>query len=566
MSGRTDLLEPSKRSARRAWWSALLAGVLALALGMALGWALLASHQMLPDLGPLSSPLIGQVGSLLLPLAGMGLLLVVGLANPLAALLLWLVLAPYSAHIPLDISLGSGIPDLSLTRLMTAGLPLLLLTLALAGRQRLRPLHWSDLVYVLFIAAMLLAAPQSRWGAPLAFQAIFDAYLVPFVGLHLARQVVRNERDLGWVMAALLAVGFGLALLIVREQITGEILLSSKTQAAAYTRSLRKVLSLMGNAAPMGVTTALTLPLGLLALVWAWSRAEFAGRNRPALVVLLALVNGFIALGVFLSYNRASWLGALLAILVPVALRPAARRLLLPVLLVAVLLVAIFWQSVIASPAVSERLLQDNSLDYRTTAITLGLEMVRGQPLLGLGYGNFGFEALETYGWNPHDTFNSYAASHNSYLFVAVSAGLAALLPYVAWLGLVAWGGIRRYTRPRRSAGPETAVVAVKRDVLAAGAALYLAYVLATATFDNAQAFYMNLVFFVALGAVWGATEEMQNAEYRMQNSEFRTQKRAQSSAHGNIAGQASRSRRRKAVRLQDASPMGLNRTRHSAF
>lgn len=506
MSGRIDLLKPYERGARRPRLSSLLAGVLALGLGMALGLALLASRQMLPGLAALPASLIGKAGELLLPLTGMGLLLALGLTNPLAALLLWLVLAPYSAHIPLDISLGSGIPDLSLTRLMTAALPLLLLALTVAGRQRLRPLVWSDLVYVLFIAAMLLAAPQSRWGAPLAFQAIFDAYLVPFVGLHLARQLVRNERDLGWVMAALLAVGFGLALLIVREQLTGEILLSSKTQAAAYTRSLRKVLSLMGNAAPMGVTTALTLPLGLLALVWAWSRAEFAGRFRAALAPLLALVNGFIGLGVFLSYNRASWLAALLAVLVPVLLRPRARRLLLPVLLVAALLVAIFWQSVVASPAVSERLLQDNSLDYRTTAIALGLDMVRRQPLFGLGYGNFGFEALETYGWNPHDTFNSFAASHNAYLFVAVSGGLAALLPYVAWFGLVAWGGVKRYRQGRRGGEPEAAVE-MRRDVLAAGMALFLAYVLATATFDNAQAFYMNLVFFVALGAVWGATE-----------------------------------------------------------
>ena len=82
----------------------------ALALGVVVGVIAAAPLQ-----GSFAAPLARLYG-LLLPVAGATLLIVVSLYSPLAALLLWLVLMPYSRHIPLDLSLGAGIPDLSLTR------------------------------------------------------------------------------------------------------------------------------------------------------------------------------------------------------------------------------------------------------------------------------------------------------------------------------------------------------------------------------------------------------------------------------------------------------------------
>jgi O-antigen ligase len=205
------------------------------------------------------------------------------------------------------------------------------------------------------------------------------------------------------------------------------------------------------------------------------------------------------ALGVYMTYNRASWLGAVVTLLVFLVLRPRMRRLLLPLLVLAAVLAVVFWQSVVSSPAVTERLLEDESVGYRTTVLRLALDMARDDPLFGLGYNNFGAIARRDYGWDPNSLFGIDPPAHNSYTFLLVSGGLVTLLPYLAWLGLLGWQGVRRY---REKAAP-----AWTRDALAAGAAALLTYVLASGTFDNVHHVAMNLIFYAVIGGIWGATE-----------------------------------------------------------
>lgn len=508
-------------SSRTALFTPFLA-LLIVALGGVLGLAVLASD---PSLGAsFQSGILASLGELLLPLAGLTALALISVFDPFAGMLLWLLLAPYGPHIPLDISLGAGVPDLSVSRVLAGWLVVLIVAQAARRERLLRPLGWPDLAYLLFAAAMLLTASQSRWGSTVAYQAIFDAYLVPFAALYLARQLVRGGRQLHAVAVVLLLIGVALAFLVIREQLTGEVLFYSR-ESAAYSRSFRKVISLMGNAAPMGVTTAMTLPLGVVTLVHVLRAPGNAGdiqrkrRQKVMRVALLVCALAFISLGAFMTYNRATWLGMAITVLVFIAMRPAMRRLLLPLLVIAVVLAVLFWPALTTSPAVTERLLEDNSIDYRTTAAELAFEIARGNPLLGVGYGNFGFIAYETYGWRPFQGFNAYAAAHNSYLFILVSAGLIALVPYLAWLALLAREGLRRYLalrdRPRQGATPsppsaadlDSADKQAQRDWLAAGVAMFLAYVLASGTFDNAQTAYMNLIFYAAIGAIWGRTE-----------------------------------------------------------
>ena len=137
------------------------------------------------------------------------------------------------------------------------------------------------------------------------------------------------------------------------------------------------------------------MPLGLVLT----SQALFApapdGRKRLAQGLLVVAV-GIVALGAYMTYNRASWLAVVISVVVLAVLRPRMRRMLLPVLIGAALLALVFWPVVSQSAAVNERLLEDNSLDYRSTAFTLALDMVRKDPLIGLGYNNFGPTANAT--------------------------------------------------------------------------------------------------------------------------------------------------------------------------
>lgn len=495
-----DAINRQPKTLRSAWWPHLLFALLALALGGLVGCLVAA-----PAAGLTDSRAVAQLSALLLPLAAVAFLIALSLYRPLAAMLLWLLLAPYSRHIPLDISLGAGVPDLSLTRLMAGWLLLLLIAQAARRQRRLDRLAPADLVYIAFVLALFFSAPSSRWGSVVAFQAVFDAYVVPFVALYLARQLVRNLSDLRWVALTLLVMGIGFAFLIIREQITGEVLFYAK-QSLRYSASFRKVISLMGNAAPMGVSTALTLPLAVMLLIQVIQAPARSLLWKQAAVLGLAAAVAFVAVGVFMTYNRASWLGMVLTLLVFIILRPGARRVFLPVLLVGVVLAALSWQTVVNSPAVTERLLEENSVDYRTEALTLGLDMVRRQPLFGVGYTNFGFVAAERYGWDPAPRLDTVGAAHNSFLFVLVSAGLVAFLPYLAWIILLAREGVRRWLHLSRA--PDRAAAAGDLDALAAGTALFLTYFLASATFDNAQTYIMNLIFYVGVGAIWGVTAE----------------------------------------------------------
>ncbi|MEZ4770757.1 MAG: O-antigen ligase family protein [Caldilineales bacterium] len=485
----TRSAHPSALDRIPAWLLALLA----LALGGLLALAFMAAAS-------------GQVGladsrltDIILPLTAAGCLIVLSLYSPLAGFLAWIALAPYSQHIALDLQLGSGIPDLSLSRMLAGFLLLLVITQAALGKRTLRPLAWSDLAYALFLFGLVLSVPQTVYGKLEGLQTILDAYIVPFIALFIARQVVRNQRDLRWLTAVLLASAVAFSLLIIREQLTGEVLLYSR-EAARYSRSFQKVVSLMGNAAPIGVSTAMAIPLGLTLLMQSLQADGPATTSRRVGQIALATALAICALGVYMTYNRASWLGVAVSLLVLLALRPRMRRMLLPLLLLASALALVFWQTVVNSPAVTERLLEDDSVGYRTTVLRLALEMSADHPIFGRGYNNFGAIARRSYGWNPNPLFGIDPPAHNSYTFLLVSGGLVALLPYLAWMALLAWQGVQRY---RASASAWT------RDALAAGAAVALTYFLASGTFDNLNHLAMNLIFYAIIGGIWGATERI---------------------------------------------------------
>ncbi|MER2599566.1 MAG: O-antigen ligase family protein [Caldilineales bacterium] len=472
-------------------WLPVVQVTLALAMGALLGLLVVA-----PQFDALGGP-TRRLTEWLIPAAALALLILSSLRSPLAAFLFTVALEPYSSFLYLDIDVAAGLPALSLARTMLAFLLLLLLLQAALGRRHLAVPAAPEWLYLVFLLSLLLSVARSRYGLSFALQSILDAYLVPLVAFYLARQLVPNLAHLRRVGAWLTVAGVMLALLVIREQLTGEVLFNAR-ETARYSENLQRVVSLMGNAAPMGISIALTLPLGLALLLHVARRpADVAWRGRAARLALPAALL-IISLGAYMTYNRATWLAVVLTLLLFLAFSPATRRWLLPVLLILALIVLLSWQTLTDSAAVNERLLDDKSIGYRGDVARLALDMVRSNPLLGRGYYNFGPIAKEQYGWDPVPLFGIYPPAHNSFMFILVSGGLLALLPYGLWFAWLAWEGIRRYR------GPGTSVA--RREALLAGAALLLLYVIASATFDNVDAVSMNLMFAASVGAIWGAT------------------------------------------------------------
>ena len=147
-----------------------------------------------------------------------------------------------------------------------------------------------------------------------------------------------------------------------------------------------------------------------LPLLWMGWRSRATMRN----LLFIALPTGAILYGLFLTRSR----GGVLAFVVIVCLALARKvgR------VVAILVFAVLLTGGVAANLASGRQLSlsDESTTGRLDAWSEGLQMLKGQPLLGVGYGQF---------LDHHDL-----TAHNSWVLCFAETGL---LGYFFWLGLL---------------------------------------------------------------------------------------------------------------------------------
>ena len=106
---------------------------------------------------------------------------------------------------------------------MAGFMTLLVLVQAALGKRTLRRLSWPFWPAI-FLVTLFISVPRSEYDSLFDVQNVLDTYVVPFVALFVARQIVGDLRDLRWFTVALLISGVGFALLVIREQLTGEVL------------------------------------------------------------------------------------------------------------------------------------------------------------------------------------------------------------------------------------------------------------------------------------------------------------------------------------------------------
>ena len=470
---------------------AWLLALLALALGGLLALALMTTPP-------------GQVGladsrltDIVLPLAAAGCLIALSLYSPLAGFLAWIALAPYSQHLALDLRLGAGIPDLSLSRMLAGFLLLLVITQAALGKRTLRPLAWSDLAYALFLFGLLFSVPQTVYGKLEGVQTILDAYIVPFIALFIARQVVRNQRDLRWLTVVLMASAVAFSLLIIREQLTGEVLLYSRGgplqpqlpkghqpdgqrrahrrqhrdgdsagpdaagpelagRRAGHRRAAAGATDAGGRAGHLRVGRLHDLQPGELAGGCGDAGGVAGAAATDAAHVVAGVAAGGRAGRHFLAERRQ---------------QPGGHR-----------------------TAAGGRL---SRLSHDSAATGAGYG--RGQSGVRTGLQQFRLDRAPQLRMEPQPAVRHRSAGPQLlHLFPGLRrAGGAAALPRVdGAAGLAGISPLSVVARP-----------ALDRDALAAGAAVFLTYFLASGTFDNLNHLAMNLIFYAVIGSIWGATE-----------------------------------------------------------
>jgi len=412
--------------------------------------------------------------------------LVLLLLHPLSALLGWLIISPYAPFFGLNIQLGAGVPDLSLDRLAAGGLLALVLGQAVLGRRRLAPFARTDALIVIFCLGYGVSGTVSSLGLITAYQALFDAVYIPILVYFLAKNLVRSRRDLNMVIGALVVVCTYLSILTIREQITGEVLFHPPGRSVYYTEHIRRVAGLLGNPTFTDVIIAMTMPLLLVQIA----------RSRSLWVKIVGLLlAALMGVGVYMTYVRAGWAALFLSLLVLAVLWPRFRKPFLLLLALGAVLLVVNWATVSSSYVFTERLTAVRSIDSRKTGIDLAWRVFQRYPLVGVGFANFGAIAAEEFGWQ----ISRYAlpSPHNSYLYIAVSGGLLAFVPYLLMFLSIVWDGWKLYRRGGRDPS-------VDQALMAAFLAAMVGYLAPIATMEIEASKLTNMLFFLIVGGVLG--------------------------------------------------------------
>lgn len=453
-----------------------LSGLLILAAVVVMagyGWLLVQQ----PDLA-------AQMTALIVMLAAIGLILL----DPVAGFLVWLFLTPFANYLPLNLNMPAGVPDLGFTRVVGGFLLLFLLAEIARGRRRLAPLTLVEAALSVFVLALALSAWRSINGWLWGLQAVFDSFLVALIAYLIARHLILTRPQFRLLAATLMAVGAIVAVLTISEQLTGWTLFRAESTAEFYAPGIRKVAAVLGHPAYIAVTLALLLALAIEQL------QAHPGRRRG---LLLAGLSFLYLAAVYLTYNRSGWLAALLSLLVSALVFPRFRRLGLPLLAAGAIAIALAWGTgrlSLEDSAAGERLTAESPVDYRLEALQTGLQLVRQNPALGVGWGSFGRLAARA-GFRPGANVHVLPSTHNSYLNFLVSGGVFLLGAYLALMAAVALALLRLTLRFRRQAPPSP---------LLAAWVILLAYVLPTAAFDNNYSIYANIVFWSVMGGALG--------------------------------------------------------------
>jgi len=416
----------------------------------------------------------------------MGMALVLVLVHPLSALLGWLVISPYAPFFGLNIQLGAGVPDLSLDRIAVGSLVALLLGQAVLGRGRLAPLTRTDILILLYCVGYSVSGVISYLGPVTAYQAFFDAVYTPVLVYFLAKNLIRNRRDLNMAIVALGVICTYLALLTIREQITGEVLFHPPGRSVYYTEHIHKVAGLLGNPTFTDIIIAMSMPLLLVQIF----RSRFWWLK--VLGVPLAGVWGY---GVYMTFVRAGWLALFMSLLTLAILWPKFRKPFFVLVVLGTVLVVVNWAEITQSYVFTERLTAVRSIDSRKMGIHLAWQLFLKYPLVGVGFANFGEIAAKEFGW--HIARFAPPSPHNSYLYIAVSGGLLAFVPYVLMFLSILWDGWKLYWRGRHD-------VMVDQPLMAAFLAAMVGYLVPIATLEIEASKLTNMLFYLIVGGVLG--------------------------------------------------------------
>lgn len=404
-------------------------------------------------------------------------------SNPLAGLLLWLLTSPY-AEKTINITLGASIPDLSPNRFCVLFLSMILLAQATIRKRKLLPSTGLDFAAILFLLGQGLSALEGKGGAQ-SIQGVFDLYGIPIAGYFLAKNLVKNRKDLDILLHTTLAIALGAAFYAFYEHSTGNILFAPEdVSLTIYKESgLRILRGLLQRSDHFGALFSMVIPLSFYLYLKEKSQAR-----KPAYAIAL----GILLLGLFLTYKRTAWISFLVSALVLPFFIPRFRRFFIVMLLIFVLALGATWGSVSQSVVFTKRVQSEKSTtEGRTKGWEAAIDLWAKRPIFGYGFRMYEVVATRT---GVEDE-----AIENEYIDILFSAGLIGFLPYLAMFILMTRNSIKLFLLKSRQK-----FIFVERDLVVVFWCIVLAY-LVNYTSSRAGNGFVTLVFFTLVGAIVGS-------------------------------------------------------------
>lgn len=436
----------------------------------------------------------------------MGGLAVAILMSPVNGLLLWMIIAPYAQASfteiwrILNIRMPPGIPDLTPDRLAVGLLSVVFVAQLAIGKRRVRRLG-PEIFMVMFCVMVLPAVAAGLSGINSTGQVLLDRFITPFLVFALAKNLYEEKSGLEKLSATLAVIGIYLSFMIFYEHLTGQPLFTGIGRTTVYSRSLRKIVSLLGNPAFLGTVLGMIVPIALFRFVR--ERSPYARAFYGALFVTTLFGN-------FFCYNRGAWLALAVALLVLLFERQY-RRILLPIVLIGALVGLVYWQAISASAVVAERLTNISSIRFRLDLLEVSQKIIRDHLLFGVGVGNFAYYYLQ-YGGHWETLAYDLPSPHNTYVLIFSTMGLVSVVPYVLifasmFLQIVAM--LRRSERDDR----------VDRALLMSGLAVIVVYTVSAAAVDLYVNTFTSLVFFLITGTILGYVSHLRSPQRRAQET-----------------------------------------------
>lgn len=352
---------------------------------------------------------------------------------PFLAVLAWLFLVPFLLHTETASLrmvywvIHRGLPPLTLG--------LMVISNALRVRPRSFPRPGVPEVAMagyLIVSVLSIILLNSN---PLAtFYLYYDRVIVPMCLYTIIRLTAPGEKVWQWLLPIALFISVSQSAIGLLAWVAPGVLPSSWLE----NQGERTIGSLINAAI---YTSTLTFS-GLLLLHAAFNTPQKWLRNIFILTFLLSMYS------IFISFSRASWLGAILVIMGLLYLYP---KFMVKLGLLAVPVMGLILSGALLSSQLNwaeERLYSDEaevSALARLPIFYAAVAMFQEKPFFGWGYNNFDVYDRAFYGRVldlPHD--NKDHASHNLYLTLVAEQGATGLLLYLTPMFWLLWLSIKR--------------------------------------------------------------------------------------------------------------------------